>query len=68
MAKKDDIMEAIQHERDRRENRMYRYICITAAGTFLSIIYKLGGYIYDKWYAFKAAITLFIELVKRGGQ
>lgn len=75
MARKDDIEEAIIHhqvaeelKKSKQQNSLYRSVCVLAAGAVMSTTYKVGDYVYAKWDAFKAAVTLFIELVKRGGQ
>ena len=75
MAKKDDIEDAIEHyevaqelKKIKRQNLIYRSICITAALSFADAVRRLGGYAYDQWDALKASVTLFIELVKRGSQ
>ena len=75
MAKKDDIEEAIGHyeveqelKKAKRQNAIYRTICITAALSFFDAVRRLGSYAYDQWGPLNASVKLFIELVKRGGQ
>lgn len=68
MARKDDIEEAVTNEINRRLIRTIRTVCVTATLAVAGFLYNAGVYLYDKWYAFKASINLFIEMTKRGGQ
>lgn len=54
-----------QHD-DEDHRKWFRTICISATSVFLSGLYWLGGQIYDKFDAVKAAIITFINATKHG--
>ena len=78
MAKKtnDDRIEELNEWRTNQEiengirkglNKWAHTICMTATSAVMTMIYSLGGFVYNHWSSFEAAIRAYLA-ADRGGQ
>lgn len=76
MTKNDDKIEALEDWRVQKEiedgiragiTKRIHAVCVTATTSIMGFFYFLGGYVYDHWHSFEAAIKAFL-FSERGGQ